>query len=344
MPDTINIELFQHQYIRDLAWLLASPALGHCTSERWQIPAVDMDTLAFIDQELIKTHPWDNPNQASIPSQSSHSVCKPDLPFSTVPKRLGYYVESLWQFLFQQLPDTELLACNKVIYQNKRTLGELDIILHDKRDNQVWHLELAIKFYLKTLTGWGEQTQWTHWLGPGCIDSLDHKWHKLLLQQLRFSQKSDIREALKPQGLLPDKVSSLTRGILFYPGQTDCPCETQAMTADKSRPASAKPRLISPEHQTGEWLCFSHWQAIYPSDSGWLILKKPFWLALPAKPLWQEKRVLEAELSTAMQKQHPVLLAGADQQQRLFIVPDDWPQRQPLPWHYGRDQERLDTI
>ncbi|MBB1485368.1 DUF1853 family protein [Oceanospirillum sediminis] len=327
----MNINNFQHQYIRDLVWLLTTPALAHCTAESWQIPAADPDTLAFIDQELIKGALRDKPFITDLPSGS------PLLPFAqnNPPRRLGLYVEQLWGYWLRLHPEIEVLMSNRVIHHQKKTLGEFDIILRDFRDQKIWHLELAIKFYLRTPDAWGAPWRWSHWLGPGCIDSLDHKWHKLYQQQLTLSHRPEVQALLHGEACLPDHSSSLTRGILFYPD-----------TADPLLISSANNHKISPvrinsAHQRGIWQTFRHWVDCQPETSDWYIMRKPHWLALPAQPEWQNKRQIMSEIDHELQREHPVYIAHRQSEQRYFIVPDHWPHQQPLPWHYP-DKRRLD--
>ena len=336
----LNTHEFQNQTVRDLIWLLTSPALCHCTVEQWQIPNLHRDTLVQLEQD-------------SGLLEHFVGVDKP--------QRLGHYVEKLWQFYLCHHSDLQILSHNQIVYDKKRTVGEFDLLLLDHRDQQIWHLELAIKYYLGLEQAWGAPECWTHWLGPGCRDSLDHKWHKLRYQQLILSQRPEsqalltqLRQQYDLDDTIPLNSASLTRGVLFYP---------LANNQNLSLPA---PSQTEAAHARGHWCTVSHWLEHADNSSGWLILKKPHWLALPYAPKWQDKRsmtsIIQQELTrgpvyiveVSDKKQAEVISESkaaetctwsdraacdwsneyqAEHIKRYFIVPDQWPHYMPLPWH-----------
>lgn len=298
---------FKNRFVRDLIWLLNQPSLCHCTVERWQIPTPSQDELLALDRNPAPLEHW---------LQQSPS------------KRLGHYVEQLWLFYLSYHKDITLLAHNKVIQGPKRTLGEFDLILKDKRDHQVWHIELAIKFYLGSQQAWGEDNRWSHWLGPNCKDTMDHKWHKLIQQQLTLGQRPDVIAQLEAEHLRPQQSASLTRGILFYPGEAPYKL--------------ISPAHINPEHTQGHWYYYSDWLNQTDESSRWFILKKPHWLALPIQPEWQIKEDIMAEMASQIARKQPIYLAE-ENGRRVFVVPEQWPDFHPLPWHYLYPEfERLD--
>lgn len=369
----LNTNEFHNQTVRDLIWLLTSPALCHCTVEHWQLPTLHRDTLVQLAQD-------------SGPLESFVGVGKR--------QRLGHYVEKLWLFYLSRHPDLQLMTHNHVIYNNKRTVGEFDLLLLDHRDNQVWHLELAIKYYLGLEQAWGAPELWTHWLGPGCRDSLDHKWHKLRYQQLTLSQRPEaqtILAQLRQQFGIDDTVSiqnsSLTRGILFYPQsnvfqnrplKNNISQTSYRQSSDVQEPLSdlPAPNQTNDHHLMGQWITWSHWLEQADLNSDWLILKKPYWLALPHKPLWQDTNTISNTISQELSRGPVYIVEKSDQArvltqeaqfsnkqaeeimncqiedvcdwkkehiQRYFIVPDQWPNYLPLPWHQLHpEMSRLD--
>lgn len=62
--------------------------------------------------------------------------------------RLGYQMEYVFSTLITHHPNFELLAKNLLIDEGNRRIGELDFILRNKVTHQVFHIELAYKFYL----------------------------------------------------------------------------------------------------------------------------------------------------------------------------------------------------
>lgn len=308
---------FQHQSVRDLVWLLTTPELCHCTAELWQIPNPDWATLVQLDRAPQPLEDWLSESNSQL---------------------LGHYHEQLWLFYFHQHPQVELLACNRIIRSGGRTLGELDLLLRDHRDGLIWHLELAIKFYLGHHFGPGAADQWNRWLGVACRDSMEHKWQRLTQHQLTLSQHPEVRRQLESSRMVPDRASALTRGYLFYP------------TGD-SLPA---PAHMNPEHLRGRWLTLSDWLAQYQpmQQPEWRICDKPHWLARPTSPQWPRAEALSAELTAkltadrlqqghtgSIRKQKPVngsegVLLEHLSGERLFLVADGWPGYLPLPWQY----------
>ncbi len=327
---------FQHQAVRDLVWLLTMPRLCHCTAESWQIPAPNWDTLVQLDSDPRPIESWllDKKNRL-----------------------LGHYHEQLWLFYFDLHPVIEPLASNLVVQGENRTLGEFDVLLKDHRDGFVWHLELAIKFYLGTDSGWGKPSSWSHWLGVACQDSMEHKWQRLVTQQLKLGEQPEARQWLKQYGtaegqsLIPDRASALTRGYLFYPAQHDTPLPP--------------PEMMNPNHLKGHWIALSQWLDNYQADTKpeWRICRKPYWIAELTQPEWQTgysvSETLKQELSppdTGKQEKYSAasnsnnrkqqkkrdkrpqmgtegLLLEKRSGERLFVVSDGWPGYIPLPWH-----------
>ena len=327
--DMYSPETFQHQAVRDLVWLLTTPQLCHCTAESWQIPPPDWDSLVQLDH-------YPNTIEAFLCGRKA--------------QRLGHYHEQLWLFYFQQHPDLQLLASNLVIQGKQRTLGEFDVLIKDHRDGLTWHLELAIKFYLGTQTGWGAPEKWSHWLGVACQDSMEHKWQRLFTQQLTLSEDEEVRRKLLEHtgkngiNLIPDRSSALTRGCLFYPGS---PTEGTL----------PEPEGMNPKHLKGQWITLQQWlkQKGQHTNDQWRICRKPHWMAPPVSPEWLPESDLvnqlinelkpspegtEARTAVTDRKKNKKPQMGAEgvllenrSGERLFVVADNWPGYLPLPWH-----------
>lgn len=327
-------EKFQHQVIRDLVWLLTTPQLCHCTAECWQIPTPDWDTLVQLDANPHSIDAWFTDKKSEL---------------------LGHYHEYLWLFYFHIHPETEILASNLIVQGENRTLGEFDLIIKDQRDGLIWHLELAIKFYLGTDSGWGKPHAWSHWLGVACQDSMEHKWQRLINQQLKLGEQPEVQQWLcriaEEQALIPDRASALTRGYLFYPAHLSPPLPS--------------PKMMNPEHLKASWITLSQWIKNYQTATKpeWRICRKPHWMASVAEPEWLTGKsvtdTLKQELSPRdadkRGKYSPASLSNKRKQEknrqkrpqmgteglllerqtgeRLFVVSDGWPGYIPLPWH-----------
>ncbi|MCK2183093.1 DUF1853 family protein [Halomonas getboli] len=314
-PFRDDIRPWRHPLVRDLAWLLQAPDLlsldapgrpdRHCLGLASDAALVDY--LAALD---------------AAPAKLERYVG------SALEARMGHYHERLWQFLLDTAPNTRLLAHNLPVLQERRTLGELDLIYAETPDPVPVHLEVAIKYYLGLPEGPGADDDQARWIGPGGLDSLALKRHHLEHHQLPLAQRPVTRLALAER--LGAPVTRLRQrlampGVLFYPWQADLPA----------------PRHAAPDHLRGHWFHWRdwpRWRASLPDTTRGAWLCKPHWLALPP----------EAQLTSLSSLGHRLRLhfaqGGAPVQlglclgstpsspwYRVFVVDDAWPNRVPLP-------------
>ncbi len=178
---------FQHQEVRELAWLIASPSLF-------------IEEESFSDQEFRVFYghafPWlmELDKRPALLQQALAKVKN---------TRLGFRFEALLAYWMQQQSDIRLLKQNWQIVHNKRTLGEFDFIIEK---GQTEHWETAIKFYL----GYGNK-----WYGPNAHDRLDLKSTLIFDKQLRFSSFPEVKEVLDAEGIHIAASKIWAKGILF---------------------------------------------------------------------------------------------------------------------------------
>ncbi|WP_299732891.1 DUF1853 family protein [uncultured Endozoicomonas sp.] len=232
---------------------------------------------------------------------------------------LGMFYETLWQFLLDELPNTQLLAHNRQVNQvidgRKTTLGEFDLIY--RHQQRVFHRELAVKFYLGVpdQDNSEDDSPWNQWVGPGLKDRLDRKMNHLLQHQVTLGETTAGREsfkALNARGSLEKE--ALIQGRLFYPLSSYGHC-----------PA---PQFSNPEHLKGTWLTVNELHS-------WAQLKDGYEFQLPAKREWLNETPLST-LYSHNELQHrlsdlkqPLYVLACHQSLPLplhvFIVPDHWP-------------------
>ncbi|WP_177203423.1 DUF1853 family protein [Marinospirillum celere] len=306
----------QSAYLRDLLWLLEAPDL--ITSHFAGKP--DLTFLGLGEIELPK---WfqDLENrlddlEAGLKTAGS--------------KRLGVYHEALWELLLNAAPNIQLLGHHLSIRENKRTLGELDFIYRQKSTGEIYHLEVAIKYYLGLPQGPGEPQDLARWIGPAGLDSLAIKVQHSEQRQLPLSdlplarqQLESVIAASKKQGstLEPIKKQLALPGVLFYPWHSPL----------------QPPLRASQHHWRGWWLYITDWPDFANQFNGKLqgqLLSKPHWLAAPLHSDLLDQQQLEALLNNHFQ-QHgwPLQLALFSPQQgwqRVFLVKAGWPQLIPL--------------
>lgn len=179
-----------NNFAQDLAYLALSAPLEH--------PALKNDHKFKLEAELevIKL----------ILEQAKH------LPDKKVYDRLplGKYAESLLHFYFLHHPDWELLAENMQLNQEGISRGEIDFLLYSRKQKRYFHLELALKYYLKT--GLVEEATF---LGPSTKDWFLRKIEKLQEHQLKLS-KTYPQLLSKAWNQLKFEPKHLIKGSLFY--------------------------------------------------------------------------------------------------------------------------------
>lgn len=311
-------ETWKSSVLRDLAWLLAAPDLVELPAP---LPSGGRPTC----QELGLTEdPTDwltqlAPKLAGLEGQLT--------------TRMGHYHEQLWHVLLNNAPNTRLLAKNVRIYQQRTTLGELDMLYRTRDNPAPVHLEVAIKFYLGLPEGPGDATSQSRWIGPGGLDSLALKCAHLRRHQLPMSTSAIARATLihwlapRDLGATPPLHQQLSQrlampGILFYPYHAELP----------------PPQGATQTHQRGTWCYLKDWPAFAaernkPLYMAWL--KKPHWLAPPLRQALQPVAAVMPGVEQLIEQYGPqqVMLYGPQRQhvERLFIVPNHWPRQVPLP-------------
>nr|WP_299245950.1 DUF1853 family protein [uncultured Halomonas sp.] len=304
----------RHPLVRDLAWLLHAPDI-------LTTPAAGRPSLQELGlEDSQRRRAWLKAFEQQprmIETQVGPSLVN----------RLGHYHEKLWHFLLAHAPDTQLLAQNLTIRDStRRTLGELDLLYRHGSNSQPVHLELAIKYYLGLPQGPGAENSQARWIGPGCADSLAIKRQHSLDHQLPLSFRAEAADMLAPFGAPPLTSRLALLGVLFRPW----PCETPL----------PGPWEIAPQALFGDWLALSRWPdfcALLSEKNAirGAFLDKPHWLAPPVDTdlleMSQLNQALEQHFVQHRSPRQLMLKQPDGRWQRLFIVPEGWPHRIPLP-------------
>ncbi|GAM73164.1 hypothetical protein JCM19241_2619 [Vibrio ishigakensis] len=103
--------------------------------------------------------------------------------------RLGFIYQDIWHRLFEQSGDFDIRESELQLFDEKKTIGELDFILKNQSSGEYEHWEVAIKFYL---------LKDGLWYGPNAIDRLDKKFKHMLERQLQHGQQPYFK-ALYPE-------------------------------------------------------------------------------------------------------------------------------------------------
>lgn len=286
--------------VRDLQWAVSSPLLLR------QAPQpnlfADIETAVFLKK--IR----------SEPAPLLEYLADKDT------KALGSYFEHLIIFWLSSLPSVSLIKSNLQIFQGKQTIGEIDVIFeHHKK---IFHWEMAVKFYLNIASG--QKT--SHFVGPRLKDRLSAKLQHIFNHQIPLINAPETTKALASiEG--KDVVSSaMVKGILFHPSTRQSTFLPQL------------PPVVSPNCRSGSWLTPSHLSKMESLDfDHFLILKKTLWFT----DFYYHDEVSSGSLAcfkiraNELMKSHNTpfmacLFRSTDNEiytseNRIFIVPDNWP-------------------
>lgn len=219
-------------------------------------------------------------------------------------RNLGGYYENIVSFIINKDRYLSDIKRNIKVYNGKVTQGEFDFIGRSKDGD--FHLECAIKFYLRTGTG----TSLKDFIGPGKRDRLDIKFERMADHQLKLSTTSQGIQACKQEGLSPSLFIMLMQGYLFHP-------------YDEFNIEIPLHSAINRNHEKGWWLRKDEIRKLKGLDR-YTIMHKPYWLtADSSRPLNYDQ--LEVEL---LNSDRPMLVARFDKKgkeiDRGFIVPNGW--------------------
>lgn len=305
-PPQLNTLEFRHQAVRDLAWSCFSTPLMRA------LPQTQASQLRpeLDDASLIWLRALDrDPESLHKALAKRHST------------RLGLYFEALWQFYLDQHPDWELLCHNLQVSAEGQTLGAFDFLCRYR--DQYWHLEAAVKLYLGVADTQGRCSNWNQWWGPKCNDRLDIKLERLAQHQLQLGDLPEGRARLNQladPGIVWHK-GLILRGYFFYPAD--------------SLPGIDDPTDCQPEHLRGQWWPLDEFLK-RNLDAQWRILPRGEWLSgavvEQSEALLSDENLREQLRRQVGLENRPQLLAkmapkGAiwTEQERLFVVPNDWP-------------------
>ena len=242
---------YYHPHVRNLAWVLASPALLSYLPNFTQ-------PLTVLDDDF-----WQQQYLSYIPKLKQLDLnLQPLEDFLAQHKnhRLGYYFEYLLLFWLQDrdFHYFELLQHRATIFDGKITIGELDYLVKNHQTGQIEHWEAAIKFYL----GYPPLTDSLRWLGANDCDSIGRKMEHLAQKQFRFASYQDYE--IQQRCLV-------VKGRLFYPlSHKNLLERAHDTTLD----------CLAPQHLQANWLLWDEF-IVHPQAHllQWRHVAKDEWMA-----------------------------------------------------------------
>ena len=258
---------------------------------------------------------------SSNPSASLVSVNRPKTSYFGTPlkqlHRLGIHFEELYRIYLENTPEVTDIYDHIQINETGKTLGEADFLL--SQNGELTHLEIAIKFYLKT-TDTGSLFDYH---GPSLSDTLGRKVTHLVDHQLKLFNQPAAIDKLQSLGIAlspdtPINTLGLIYGWLFY------------HISEFNTPHH---QLLNPNAQRGVWCETSEFESFIstlPQSCRYLVPHRSEWL-VPAsrqRAISYSASEILAMLDDRMKPTQiwAVLGEGVSRQTllRIFVVSADW--------------------
>ena len=277
-------------------------------------PNIEPKGLQQIFNWLISSPDLLLPEQLSPPVKLKLNLDAKNQPTQSLklPRRVGQQFELMINQYLECHPYITDIKRNIQIYNQKITLGELDSIF--QMDQQWFHLEMAVKFYLKL----GSSGQLEDWVGPNLKDNLGKKWRRMLNHQSQLTCLDESKSYLSDMQISEITPLVWVKGSLFQHPQ------------DQS---NSYPYPINPSHSRGWWVRKAELVKHLNSSGlagGYIVPSKPNWLTPIAQ--YKGRTLTLAQLQSRVRDfKQPELIwcvlgEGASRQiiSRGFVVPDDW--------------------
>lgn len=245
-----------HPVVRDLAWCIGSPPLLDSSDPHFDGQAV---TPVWCQEhfQLFLSH--------------LHDLAMDPTPLVTwcsarPHQKLGRYFETLMSYWLHHAPSISDIRESVQVIHNGQTRGEFDFLFFDQSTQKTYHLEVAVKFYLRHGTGLNTADYW----GPSGIDRLDRKIDLLFEKQLVLGKTDPGRSFLQEIHGGGDVTSlALVKGMIFDP-----------MMSEPLAPPSVA-RGLSPDCLRGSWVT---WEALSSHakeylDGRWCLIPRLKWLS-----------------------------------------------------------------
>tara|TARA_B110000967_G_scaffold126233_1_gene129064 strand:+ start:159 stop:968 length:810 start_codon:yes stop_codon:yes gene_type:complete len=222
-------------------------------------------------------------------------------------QKLGHLYEDALRLLLSESDQLELLADHVQVFDRKQiTLGEMDYILRAVRTQQVFQLELAVKFYLGVPTADGWQFP-----GPDPHDNWQRKLQHMRTHQLPLAQRPEAMSLLRERwGCERVKVRQLIYGCIFYPmGVAEFPL----------------PESVRADCRKGCWLYAQDWERFFAGISEVCMVPKPLWPVEMTAALRESLPRVSVSALHAASAQRCVMFVLPDAEEPHFLVPNHWP-------------------
>ncbi len=223
--------------------------------------------------------------------------------------RLGFFAEEILAFALEAHPHFRVLGKGIQLKDDKTTLGELDFVFEHLPTETVYHLELAVKFYLC----FGNGTEQHHFLGPNAKDRLDIKVKRVLSHQLPLIHHPKAQEFLEQQ-----QVTSIT-SLAHLPGK---------LFYHFNENHQRVPTGINQHCKKGVWLFQHEWKAFIEKYgfTSFSIRPKLNWMCLNTVQSLVKSSAEIQEMIVSGEFDSPRMLSAYHHDfAPIFVVQNNWP-------------------
>jgi hypothetical protein len=287
---TVKNQEFTNIYVRDLAWVIKSPAIINSPT-------------SLSDEFFTEEHQKFLPALNKLDSDPTELI---EFLKKSKRKALGNYFEDLIEFWLAARKNTKILARNLQIIDEKKTIGECDFIA--EFEGQTTHIEVAIKYYL----GIRNSTDARFWVGRGLTDRLDIKLEKMFSHQLELSNNIAMQKILEQNNIVKiERKISIFKGYFFKYFFEDNHCF---------------PLNTAAEIDEAYWCRIDEIDSLPSEYENWQILTKPHWLTNDDE--WFKRKELAKRINQYFMevKETPVLCNAmvGNKPAKFFIAPSRW--------------------
>lgn len=248
----------------------------------------------------------------ALPEELFTATDSPLLGGDITARRLGLQFEQLVKFGLRSNPQVTDIESNIPVRSSGKTVGEADLLF--RFNAQWWHVELALKFYLRELNTEGLAAYY----GPNRKDRFDQKWQYMLEHQSQLLARPEAAGLRAARGINQISRAILIKGWLFqHPN-------------DRREIA---PSPINPLHPRGWWLHqreLAGWLSGQPATARFMLVEKPYWLYPPARiqGASMDRRRLLAQVERRQSAVQIWVVLGEGYSRQLlsrgYVVPDNW--------------------
>ncbi len=328
MDNILDYSHYKDPQVRALVWSLISPGLvtesGEYpanVSQHWcqQIYKTIQPFLEQLDKDPVPLTQWLEAHQSW---------------------RLGIRFEAYWAFILEQLQNqseiVRYISHIQILDHIKQTKGEMDFVYQQtigQKEQQLNHLEIAVKFYLLKPDEFGFERL----IGPNGCDWYERKLEHLFKKQLPLSDTQDARNKLaelfslsakKDAEQIACRQQGIIKGMIFFPVTGE-----GAFNENETR-------QINANCLTGSWGTIDNWYLSDPGELGrWVMLDKLNWLVPQVYSSLDDHLYTAKEMAYKLKihfhgTRRSVLIARLDydeeqklwlEQQRVMVVDRYWP-------------------